>query len=145
MRGHQVVVVVANGVGAAAQPPFFMTNKTALILSGVADRAARLLRYKLDGKDVVKSIYVYPTYSLRSVFEFPIADGILNLDPIIDDFAANIPDAPKLEFYDLTFYGLSLVEKGEYDGVVVYAIGCFSEDPEIIRCTLAAQCRKRDV
>ena len=122
-----------------------MTNKTALILSGVADRAARLLRYKLDGKEVVKSTYVSPSYSLRSVFEFPVADGILNLDPIIDQLALAIPDAQRLEFYDLTFYGLSLVEKGEYDGVVVYAIGCFSADPEVIRCTLAAQCRAKEV
>ena len=122
-----------------------MINKTALILSGVADRAARLLRYKLDGKDVVKSTYVSPTYSVRSVFEFPVADGILNLDPIIDEFASKIPDAQKLEFYELPFFGLSLIEKGEYDGVVIYAIGRFNNDPEIICCTLAAQCRAKEV
>ena len=122
-----------------------MTNKTALILSGVADRAARLLRYKLDGKDVVKSTYVSPSYSLRTVFEFPVADGILNLDPIIDDLVLKLPDAQRLEFYELPFYGLSLVEKGEYDGVVIYAIGRFNNDPEIICCTLAAQCRAKEV
>ena len=122
-----------------------MTNKTALILSGVADRAARLLRYKLDGKEVSKAIYGLPTYSLRSVFEFPVADKVLNLDPIIDDLVSKLPDAQKIEFYELPFHGLNLVEKGEYGGVVIYAIGRFNNDPEVICCTLAAECNAKKV